>query len=393
MANEPGPSSQMRESSSYDLVDQVNEDAPRDDNTMHSKQHTENMSGMFDIFMRKFADMSKTMTSVQKELIAWKSDRSSTDTIPDVSRKRGQNRSKSTSPPRKKTKTSQACIRPSHELSDNDSDVENSDKSDADEALNSLIEGDDSFHDSSDDDEVSALNELSEFFGDEDKTSEPLSSELAKIMEKMFMTKTNSEKIKEISNKYDRPKNINNISAPKVNKVIWENMSSKNRASDIKLQTTQNLIGKAMIPTLRLFDMLINCNSKKGSVDVKKAKQLCGDILKFQKCVFHNLSYKRREQIIQPEKNKQFVSLCSAESFSENLFGDDLGSQVKNVLEAKKLAQKIGNKDYSGKYRIPKVSHYSHSYGKKPRYGNGKGNFLAKQFSFNKKKKKGESNQ
>ncbi|XP_061191009.1 uncharacterized protein LOC133199167 [Saccostrea echinata] len=333
--------------------------------------------------------MSKTMSSVQKELIALKSDRSSVDTSPDYSRKRGLNKS-SSPPPRKKTKLSKVCNRPSHELSDDESDEENSAKSDADDALNSLIEGGDSIHGSSDNDEVSALNELSEFFGDEDKTSEPLSSELAKIMEKMFMTKTNSEKIKEISSKYDRPKNINNVSAPKVNKVIWENMSSKNRASDIKLQTTQNLVGKAMIPTLRLFDMLINCNSKKGLVDVKKAKQLCGDILKFQKCVFHNLSYKRREQIIQPEKNKQFVSLCSAESSSENLFGDDLGSQVKNVLEAKKLAQKISNKDYGGKYRIPK---FSNSYGKKPRHGAGKSNFLAKQFSFNKKKKKGESNQ
>lgn len=48
-------------------------------------------------------------------------------------------------------------------------------------------------------------------------------------------------------------------------------MSAKNRASDIKLQTTQNLVGKAMIPTLRLFDILINTNAKKA-IDVKKAK-------------------------------------------------------------------------------------------------------------------------
>jgi hypothetical protein len=264
------------------------------------------------------------------------------------------------------------------------------DASDADEALNSLIEGDDSNHDSSSDDEISALKELSEFFGDEDKTSEPLSSELAKIMEKMFSSKTNSDKIKDILNKYDRPKNINSVSAPKVNKIIWESMSAKNRASDIKLQTTQNLVGKAMIPTLRLFDMLLN--SKKGMVDLKKAKQLCGDILKFQKCVFHNLSYKRREQIIQPEKNKQFVSLCSAESSSENLLGDDLGSQVKNVMDAKKLAQKISNRDYGGRYKNPK---FSQAYGKKPRRGSGNNNhFLAKtQYGFNKKKKTGETKQ
>lgn len=383
MANEPG-TSYMRESDSLDIVDQVDDDAGQDEERnvqRHTTQSKSKMStnGMFDIFMSK-------LTEVQKELQDLRSQSKG-----DTSRKRGRSMStRSSPPPVKKTtvKQSKSCNRSFHELSDDDSDEETSDKSDAEDALNSLIEGENCS--SSDDDEASALHELSEFFGDEDKTSEPLSPELAKIMEKMFTSKTNSEKIKEISNKYDRPKNINNVFAPKVNKVIWENMSAKNRASDIKLQTTQNLVGKAMIPTLRLFDILINTNAKKA-IDVKKAKQLCGDILKFQKCVFHNLSFKRREQIIQPERNKQFVSLCSAESSSENLFGDDLGSQVKNVLEAKKLAQKISNKDYIGKYRIPK---FSNNYGKKPRHGAGKNNsFLSKQFSFNKKKKKGETNQ
>ena len=48
--------------------------------------------------------------------------------------------------------------------------------------------------------------------------------------------------------------------------------------------TTQNIVGKAVIHTLRLFDMLIS--SKKSVVDLKKAKQLCCVILKFQECVF-----------------------------------------------------------------------------------------------------------
>lgn len=112
-----------------------------------------------------------------------------------------------------------------HELSDDESDEDTSEKSDAEDAFSSLIEGDDCG--SSDDDEASALHELLEFFGDEDKTSEPLSPEMAKIMEQMFTTKTNTEKIKEISKKYDSPKNINNVFAPKVNKVIWENILAK----------------------------------------------------------------------------------------------------------------------------------------------------------------------
>ena len=134
---------------------------------------------------------------------------------PASSKKRGRDKSGSP-PPRKKH-----ILSKTYEQSDDDSDIDYSDKSDVDEALNTLIEGDDGNQGSSDEDEEGlALHELSEFFGDEDKTSEPLSADLAKIMEKMFSSKTNSEKIKEISNKYGRPKNINNVGAPKVNKVI-----------------------------------------------------------------------------------------------------------------------------------------------------------------------------
>lgn len=39
-------------------------------------------------------------------------------------------------------------------------------------------------------------------------------------------------------------------------------MFSKNKASDIKLQTIQNIVGKVMNPTLRLFDMLIAAQRK-----------------------------------------------------------------------------------------------------------------------------------
>ena len=98
-----------------------------------------------------------------------------------------------------------------YEQSDDVFDVYYSDKSDVDEALNTFIEGDASNQGSSDEDEEGlALHELSEFFDDEDKTSEPLSADLAKIMEKMFSSKTNSEKIY----KFDRLKNINNVCAP-----------------------------------------------------------------------------------------------------------------------------------------------------------------------------------
>ena len=77
-----------------------------------------------------------------------------------------------------------------YEQSEDDSDVDYSDKPDVDEALNTLIEGmlvtrghlmrmKKAWH---------CMNCLI-IFGNEDETSEPLSADLAKIMEKMFTRK------------------------------------------------------------------------------------------------------------------------------------------------------------------------------------------------------------
>ena len=94
---------------------------------------TRTVKGMFDTFMQNFAQMSKTMSSVQKELNDLKSDRSRVKS-PASSRKRGRDKSGSP-PPRKKHLLSKT-----YEQSDDDSDIDYSDKSDVDEALNTLIE-------------------------------------------------------------------------------------------------------------------------------------------------------------------------------------------------------------------------------------------------------------
>ena len=61
---------------------------------------TGTVKGMFDMFMQNFAQMSKTMSSVQKELNDLKSDRSRVKS-PASSRKHGRNKSGSPPPCKK----------------------------------------------------------------------------------------------------------------------------------------------------------------------------------------------------------------------------------------------------------------------------------------------------
>ena len=318
-------------------------------------------------------ELAKSMTTMQQEIKDLKRSSSKTRKTGSGQRKRGSENETDAS----NAKKSKPTI-----ISDSDSsESEHESDSDGFSGLNNLMEGGKADNDSSEEEEMTALKELSDFLGDEEKTGNDLSPELATIVDKLFKGKSNPEKVKELTGKYDRPKNVVSLSAPRVNKEIWDTMPAKAHISDVKLQTTQNLVGKAMIPTLRLFDMFLT-SKKAANIDVKMAKHYCGDILKFLRCVFHNISFKRREMIIQPDRNKNFVSLCSAESSSENLFGDDLGTQVKNVLETRKLAQKISGQIGTGKFRIPKKGN-----GNKKSFKQGKGDFLEKSRGKTKKKK------
>ena len=183
MANDPGPSLVQTRSGQFGLygpswggsVD-VN-----DEHLTPVQGDTRTVKGMFSTFLQNFAQMSKTMLSVQKELNVLKWDRSLVKS--QASSKKREPDTSGSLPPRKR----KIIIESLYEQSDDHSDVHYSDKSDVDEALNTFIEGDASNQGSSDeDDESLALHELCEFFGEEDKTREPLSAYLAKVMEKMF---------------------------------------------------------------------------------------------------------------------------------------------------------------------------------------------------------------
>ena len=82
------------------------------------------------------------------------------------------------------------------------------------------------------DDEI--LAELSECFGSDDKTGEPINDKLAKVATEGVRTKLNPEKIKETSEKYLRPKNVSNLVTPKVNEEIRPHLSRRIKNQDFK---------------------------------------------------------------------------------------------------------------------------------------------------------------
>ncbi|XP_061187046.1 uncharacterized protein LOC133195204 [Saccostrea echinata] len=191
-------------------------------------------------------------------------------------------------------------------------------------------------------DNDSMLDELAECFGSEEKCGEPIHEKLAKVTNEGVRATLNGEKIKEVSKKYNRPKNVQNLVTPKINEEIRVHLGRKIRNQDMRFQRTQALVAKAMVPQLQQINMLLNSKQKGNTPSVKDLTVLAMDGLKLMTYVYCDLSNRRRELIIQPEKNEEFRVLCSREhQVTDKLFGDELGKKVEEIAKANKVGSKI----------------------------------------------------
>jgi len=82
----------------------------------------------------------------------------------------------------------------------------------------------------------------------------------------------------------------------------------------------------------------------------KEVAKFATDALNIMPFAYCDLSYRRREIIIQPGRNEDFQSLCSHDHpVTDNLFGDDLEKTVEGIVKRNKLGFMISG-DRKGKF-------------------------------------------
>ena len=110
------------------------------------------------------------------------------------------------------------------------------------------------------------------------------------------------------------------------------------------------------------FISLMKAKKSGGQLPMKDMTQLAMDGLKLMTFVYCDLSYRRRELIIQPDANEEFRGLCSNDHpVTDNLFGDDLGKNVEDMIKANKVGSKIsGKKVHDGRHTGYKKHHTGH---------------------------------
>jgi len=74
----------------------------------------------------------------------------------------------------------------------------------------------------------------------DEQTDQDVSDKLAKLINKRWSEKLNSDKLSEKLKKHSRPGNLGSLVAPRENTEIWENMSHVAKREDLRSANTQN---------------------------------------------------------------------------------------------------------------------------------------------------------
>ena len=104
---------------------------------------------------------------------------------------------------------------------------------------------------------VEFLSSIMDEYGDEDNTDKPVSSQIAKLVYKMLVSKMTKDKVKEKPSAQTRPQNCELLAIARVNPEIWGKMKPATKAFDITLQRIQNCTVKGISSIVKALDLLI----------------------------------------------------------------------------------------------------------------------------------------
>lgn len=141
------------------------------------------------------------------------------------------------------------------------SDISDEEKDELDDVLNEVNRDIDTDCDN-------LLDELAECFGTEDNYGEAIHEKLAKVTNDSVRAVVDSEKIKEVSEKYYRPMNVQNLVTPKLN----EDIRAQPGAKIYGFKKTQTLVGKAIISQLQQNSLLPKVKQKGDTPSMKKSQ-------------------------------------------------------------------------------------------------------------------------
>ena len=191
-----------------------------------------------------------------------------------------------------------------------------------------------------------------------------------------WKTKMRKTALNALLTKYQTPSNLTELKVPRMNKEIWRLLGKWQRKSDLTMSSTQRCLMKAATAALKLNDYIPNNPRSVKQV----AMQTTADIISLMARVNQEITVKRKTTI-RPCLKVDFKTLSTYTKATENLFGDNLTQDIKDIQVKRKIEEPSSygaygyNKNYNQNRRGSFRGGYSR-YNSSSSYQNSSGNFL-----------------
>ena len=132
-----------------------------------------------------------------------------------------------------------------------------------------------------------------------------------------------------------RPKNVDNLKLPQMNKPVWDNLSQFTRIKESKLQNVhKDVLSSSSRNNIKAMETLADAKDDLSVLDAKSIINTLKDALIFVGSANMNIIKVRRDNV-KPDLPKQMQGLCTdtIEHSSDYLFGNNLNAAIKDVSE------------------------------------------------------------
>ena len=201
---------------------------------------------------------------------------------------------------------------------------------------NILSDGELASEDESDDD---ILKEFKLVFKGTEKSGPAIDKGLTDVVNEGLRSVGQSEEVKKLQEKFIRPTNVDNLQVPKVEPIIWRNLSDKGKATDAAVQKAVSKFMPGLTAIVQQLELINKHKKEPKKISVfKEIKKLSTETVS---ALSHavSVSCQQRKDAIKSELDSKFHSLCEPAHLASatQLFRDNLNAELKELDDSKKV--------------------------------------------------------
>lgn len=196
--------------------------------------------------------------------------------------------------------------------------------------------------------------EFAAVWQDEDDASDGprVLSSVADALKQTLDEDISKDKLDKIKTRVKTPENCSFVCVPKVNPELWGLLNTNVKTADIKAQSNQQLISKAISCFTQITDAILASKSGMTKEIYQSSIGLCKDGIILLSAAQREANFKRM-QLIKPSLNQQYAGICNVkpQGASKYLFGDSISEKLKESKSMSGIMKQVASSSRFQPYR------------------------------------------